>query len=67
MPSEILRLPPPAVRVRPTAPTSIPAGVLRAPDVQDLVFSYLRLGDPRLKAAAIAAIRGMGEEARHSA
>lgn len=67
MPSEILRLPPPAVRARSTAPASIPAGVLTAPDVQDLVFSYLRLADPRLKAAAIAAIRAMAQDERHSA
>lgn len=64
MSSEVLRLQPAAPDAARPSVAGLPPGVLRSPDVQDLVFSYLRLGDPRLKSAAIAAIRAMAQAPR---
>ena len=64
MSSEVLRISRPVLRTSGATPAPISASVLTSPDVQDLVFSYLRLGDPRLKSAAIAAIRAMAAEPR---
>jgi hypothetical protein len=63
MPSEA-RISPLARRRGSLPRPSLSPGVLASPDVHDLVFSYLRLGDPRLKSAAIAAIRAMAAEPR---
>lgn len=62
MSSEVLRISPPVLRSSPTTSAAISPSVLASPDIHDLVFSYLRLGDPRLKSAAIAAIRAMARE-----
>lgn len=62
MSSEVLRISPPVRRSSGPTSTAIPASLLASPDVHDLVFSYLRLADPRLKSAAIAAIRAMARE-----
>ena len=38
--------------------------VVAAPDVQDLVFSYLRIASPTLKRAAVSSIRALAEASR---
>ena len=35
--------------------------VVSAPDVQDLVFSYLRIASPSLRRAAVSSIRALAE------
>jgi hypothetical protein len=64
MSSEVLRISRPVLPTSGATPASISSSVLASPDIHDLVFSYLRLGDPRLKSAAIAAIRAMAAEPR---
>ncbi len=44
---------------RPTAPTDWTA-LREQADIQDLVHSYLRIEDARLRAAAVAAVRALG-------
>ncbi len=38
-----------------------------APDVQDLVFSYLRIASPTLRRAAVSSIRALAEASRSEA
>jgi hypothetical protein len=40
------------------------AEVVSAPDVQDLLFSYLRIGSPNLRQAAVSSIRALAEASR---
>ncbi|HEY5411883.1 MAG TPA: hypothetical protein VIJ94_14270 [Caulobacteraceae bacterium] len=40
------------------------AAVVSAPDVQDLVFSYLRIASPNLRRAAVSSIRALAEASR---
>lgn len=38
--------------------------VVSAPDVQDLLFSYLRIASPNLRRAAVSSIRALAEASR---
>ncbi len=44
-------------------PTDL-ATVIAAADVQDLVFSYLRIASPNLRRAAVSSIRALAEASR---
>ncbi len=41
--------------------------VVTAPDVQDLVFSYLRIVSPTLRRAAVSSIRALADASRADA
>jgi hypothetical protein len=48
--------------ITPTAARRVDlAAVVGAPDVQDLVFSYLRIASPNLRRAAVSSIRALAE------
>ncbi len=44
-------------------PTDLAAAIAAA-DVQDLVFSYLRIASPNLRRAAVSSIRALAEASR---
>ncbi len=56
-------------QIEPTGFPSVPARVdlrevVTSPDVQDLVFSYLRIVSPTLRRAAVTSIRALADASR---
>jgi hypothetical protein len=55
--------------IEPSLPQPAPRRVdvdqlVSAPDVQDLLFSYLRIASPSLRRAAVSSIRALAEASR---
>ena len=51
----------------PTSQSSELQQAVSSPDVQDLLFSYLRIASPTLRRAAISSIRALAEASRSEA
>lgn len=59
-------------RIEPHSPQSAPRCVdleqaISAPDVRDLLFSYLRIASPSLRRAAVSSVRALAEASRSEA